>query len=84
MDVQKLMESGITRKAQTKADELGIKFKVKCSIKNHSQDVLVRIRRKELYTEELVKRQNEFVDFIYSIIVPKYASQVRFTYPTKL
>lgn len=58
-------------------------------------DYLVRIKNnipqnKEGLTEiqqqdilEKINKEKEFADYISKIIVPNYANQVRFTYPSK-
>ena len=96
MNFNELLERSITRKAQEKADELGVKFKVKHSTREGVAEFLVRIKREMPKTAEVlseieidayqkvIDKQNQFVDFISHIIVPDYSNGVRFTYPSKL
>ena len=97
VDVQKLYASGITRKAKELAEVLGIKFEVICSIKNHMQDVLVRIEKnhptpnEDTTWDELESyknysnKLNQFTDHITNIVIDGgYANDVRFSYPSKL
>lgn len=96
MQDHKIIERMITRKAQPKADELGIEFKVKFSVKEGMNNFLVRIKRNipnslEGLSEEeiqgykrIAEKQSQFVDHIAKIIVPDYSYDVRFTYPSRL
>lgn len=96
MNFNELLERSITRKAQEKADELGVKFKVKHSTREGMAEFLVRIKREMPKTAEglseieiesyrkIIDKQNQFADFISNVIVPGYSNGVRFTYPSKL
>jgi len=96
MRIQEILEKVITRKAQEKADELGIEFKVKHSVKKGMDTILVRIKRDipesaegltdvEIQSyKEVIDKQNLFADYISGLIVPTYLNVVRFTYPSKL
>ena len=89
------VEKAIINRAKEKAQELGIEFRVKHSVKDGMDDVLVRIKRDfpkdkdSLNEEELAhykaiqNRQNEFADFIGNIILGIFSYTVRFKYPRK-
>ncbi|MFO1442916.1 hypothetical protein KDN24_06760 [Bacillus sp. Bva_UNVM-123] len=95
MKISEIYEGVITKKVTEKAKELGIEFKVKHSVKDGLDDVLLRIKRDvpmpeetseeefEAYAE-VVKKQNLFADFVADIVVGNYANQIRFSYPSKL
>lgn len=96
MNKHKGFENMITRQLQSKADELGIEFKVKFSVKEGMNDFLIRIKKTipndfEGLTEseiegykEIAKNYNKFTDYVSKLIVPQFAYGVRFTYPSKL
>ena len=91
-----MYERIITRKVTEKAEELGIEFKVQHSKKDGLDDILLRIKRNEVEltkdsSEEEVaayekrrKQQNEFAEYVSSIVIGQYANQIRFSYPTRL
>jgi hypothetical protein len=94
-EMSEIIEGLIERKLQDKADGLGIEFKVKHSVKEYMDDVLLRIKRLpsptedstdeeiKIYKEE-ISRHREFTEFASDIVVGKYSNHIRFTYPTKL
>lgn len=71
------MEEIFTMKAQKKADELGVKFKVVYKMQEYSPILHFRIKNG-------VGEVSLFVDYICELVVRKYGSEVRFTYPTRL
>lgn len=93
--ISQIKERIITKKVQEKARELGVEFKIQHSIKEGTDDYLLRIKREvplpdetsdeefEAYAE-VIKRQNVFADFVADIVVGNYANQIRFSYPSKL
>lgn len=95
MGISGIYEGIITKKVTEKAKELGIEFKVKHSIQDGLDDVLLRIKRNvpmpeassqeeiEAYAE-VIKKQNLFADFVADIVVGNYSNQIRFSYPSKL
>lgn len=94
-ELSEIVERIITGKVESKAEELGVQFKVKHSVKNGIDDVLLRIKRttpvnKVLNDEEVIKAKeeikthNKFTDFVTDIVIGSYANGIRFTYPTKL
>ncbi|MEX3625443.1 hypothetical protein [Viridibacillus arvi] len=96
MSFSKLIENTVTKKANPKAEELGIEFKVKHYVKEGGNSVLVRIKQdilscKENLTDdeikvskELIHKQRQFAHYITKIIVPKYSYDVKFSYPIYL
>lgn len=95
MNISEIYEGVITKKATEKAKELGVEFKVKHSVKDGFDDVLLRIKRNVPMPEEtsekefeafaeVVKKQNLFADYVADIVVGNYANQIRFSYPSKL
>jgi hypothetical protein len=91
-----LIEALITMKIKNKAEELGIEFKVKHSIKEGLDDLLVRVKSDfpkptEKSSEEdikafkeMYKKQQEFVNHASDVVVGEYFNSIRFTYPTRL
>lgn len=96
VNMSELIEKMITKKIQGKANELGIEFQVKHSIKDGMDDILLRVKSemgnpKEGWTDEqlekyrqMVKKHNEFTEYVSDIVVGKFSNHIRFSYPTRL
>jgi hypothetical protein len=72
-----IVEELITRKAQAKADELGVIFKVKLKKVDYGHTFLVRIKNDS-------PNIGVFADYMGKLIVPEYSNDVQYTYPSKL
>lgn len=79
MMYSKIIQEHIAQNLLTKATECGIDFRVQQSFRESGPDVLVRIKQNSV---EKIKLK-EFTDLAFAVVVPKYASQVRFSYPKK-
>lgn len=77
---RKSIEEFIEKKLEATAKELVIDFRVKHSIGPMGPDFLIRIKNNELTKEKVAK----FTDLAHHTIVPLYANQVRFSYPSRL
>lgn len=75
----KMVQDEIARNLLKKSEELGIDFRIQQRFKESGSDVLVRIKQNAIKNERL----NEFTDLAFEVVVPKYAGQVRFSYPKK-
>lgn len=74
---RELMEMLITMKAQKKAEELGVIFKIVCKVREGCDVIMVRVRRDS-------KNINEFTDYIGDLIIDNdYSREVQYTYPTR-
>lgn len=80
MVYSKLLQDGVAKKLTEKANALGIVFQVKHSFKEVGSDYLVRIKKNQADSESV----KQFTDHVFTIVVPEYATGVRFSYPTKL
>jgi hypothetical protein len=77
-DDKELMEMLVTMKAQKKADELGVKFKVVYKLKEYCPVIMIRIKNDSANIKE-------FVDYIGDLIIEnKYSREVQYTYPSRL
>lgn len=72
-----LLEFWVALNANKKAEELGVKYKVKAKVKEGFLNVLVRIKSGH-------ENNGVFAEWIGNLIVDKYRCDVRFTYPSKL
>lgn len=77
-NTKELMEMLITMKAQKKSDELGVKFKAVCKVKEGCTLILVRIKNDS-------DNRGEFADYIGDLIINNgYSRDVQYTYPSRL